>query len=76
MYLCTVIKILWRKHLKKSIMGKAEIDMLIKTLEIQIETYVRLSSPAIRNDKRYKEKLERMRMQLAILYAERENMKH
>lgn len=57
-------------------MGKAEIDMLIKTLEIQIETYVRLSSPAIRNDKRYKEKLERMRMQLAILYAERENMKH
>ena len=57
-------------------MGKAEIDMLIKTLETELETYVRLSTPAVRNNKQYKEKLERMRMQLAILYNERENLKH
>ena len=57
-------------------MGKAEIDLLIKTLEAEIETYVRLSTPAVRNEKRYKEKLERMRLKLAILYNERESLKH
>lgn len=57
-------------------MGKKEIDLLIKTLETEMETYVRLSTPAVRNDKRYKEKLERMRLKLAILYTERENLKH
>ena len=57
-------------------MGKAEIDLLIKTLETEIELYVRLSTPAVRNEKQYKEKLERMRLKLAILYTERENLKH
>ena len=57
-------------------MGKAEIDLLIKTLETEIETYVRLSAPAVRKDKQFKEKLERMRMQLAILYTKREEFEH
>ena len=57
-------------------MGKAEIDMLIKTLETELETYVRLSTPEVRKEKQFKDKLERIRMRLAILYAERENFNH
>ncbi len=57
-------------------MGKAEIDMLIKTLETELETYVRLSTPEVRKEKQFKDKLERIRMRLAILYAERESFKN
>lgn len=57
-------------------MGKAEIDMLIKTLETELETYVRLSPPEVRKEKQFKDKLERIRMRLAILYAERESFKN
>lgn len=57
-------------------MGKAEIDMLIKTLETELETYVRLSTPEVRKEKQFKDKLERIRMRLAILYAERESFNH
>ena len=57
-------------------MGKAEIDMRIKTLEAILEKYVSVSEQSDRKDNQYEDTLERIRMQLAILYAERESFKH
>lgn len=69
-------KELMTKTEKKSIMGKAEIDKQIKLLEEYMKKYVFLSELSDRNEELYKQTLERIRMQLAVLYAERENFKH
>lgn len=54
-------------------MGKKEIDLKIKLAEIAMEKYIKLSSPSIRDDERYKATLEQMRMKLSSLYMEKEN---
>lgn len=53
-------------------MGKAEIEMRIKTVEQMLKMYVWLSESSPANKKRYEATIEKFRIELASLYAQRE----
>jgi len=54
-------------------MGKEERQLRIAFLEHLLETYVRISEMSQTDNEKYKDTIERIRLQLAMLYQQQLN---